>query len=80
MTPSLKNFKRFIIVDSDNTPMAWSAGDKQLVYCHNVEWQDDPFPVKSYSRVTANKHIFNTIKNRKKWKMHEGNYKLMPIA
>lgn len=57
--------------------MAWSKD--QLCYCTDEFWQDPHFPVRSYSPVTAAKHIRNTIANRMKQRMEPGKYKTMPF-
>ena len=75
-----QSYKRFIIVCSeDRQPMSWSERDKQLVYC-TTEWQDTPMPLRIYSRKRAEKHIEQTIINRRKWNMNEGKYLLMPVG
>ena len=74
------SFQRFVIVDADMKPMAWSERSKQLCYCSSQEWRDTPHPLASYLRKTAEDYIQKTITNRKRWNMEEGRYLLMPFA
>ena len=66
------SFKRFVIVDADMKPMAWSERSKQLCYCSSQEWRDTPHPLASYLRKHAEEYIQRTITNRKRWNMEEG--------
>ncbi len=74
---NLKSYKKFIIVDEDNKPMAFS-GD-QLCYCHN---QKAPvqFALQAYPLKTAQALIKKTIAFRRRHGFSIGKYYLMPIG
>lgn len=70
-------YKKFIVVDEDDRPMAFD-GD-QLCFCHTEDWQDDAWPVRIYSKETARRYIKKSIEFRKKNGFSDGQYKLMPV-
>lgn len=76
----IHKYKKFIVVDENNVPMAWS--EDQLCYCTTSDWQDEHFPLEIYSKKEAEKLIKKTIEFRKKLPLLVSNketYKLMPV-
>lgn len=75
---NINDFSRFIVVDEDNKPMAWDKD--QFCYCTNSHWQDDHFPIRTYSKKYAMELIKRSIAFRKKNKFVDlGDYLLMPV-
>lgn len=76
------NFKKFIIVDSDNRPMAFGKGQEQLVYCNRrkADRRLSNSPVIVYTEKQANEAISKTIDFRKSYGYDIDNYYLMPVA
>jgi hypothetical protein len=75
----MKN-KLVIITDENRKPMAWHEGSKQICYCTDQDWQDEPLAVRAYTVPEAAEVIKKTIRNRKRWGMSPGVYKTMPFT
>lgn len=74
-----KEYKHVLITDEDGKVMAWHEPSHQLCYCTNQQWQDEHHPAVAYTIAKAKEYIRKTLRNRKRWKMKSGNYKLMPF-
>lgn len=74
----LKYMERFIVTDEKGKPMAW--GGDQLCYCTDEYWQDEPFPIKTYSEQAARRYIKKSIAFRTENGFSDNYYKLMPIT
>lgn len=75
-----KEYRHVLIVDENNTVMAWSENDHQIVFCTNEDWEDEHHPAVAYTKAKAKEYIRKTIRNRKRWNMTPGIYKTVPFA
>ena len=79
-----KRFKKYIVVDADNTPMAFCDFGKrggQFCYCQSEECRR-PFALEVYSLEKARGLINKTIEFRRGMKFNDGEgkkYFLMPV-
>ena len=77
-----KKFKRYIVVNANRQPMAFSTIDKkggQFFFC-NTEEARRPFALKSYTLKQARDLIKKTLEWRSKKGLESGQYYLMPIT
>ncbi len=78
MEKNLRNFKKFLVIDSQSQMvMAFDSG--QFCYCTNETWEDDHHPARSYTYAEAKELIRKTKRNRKRRGFTIGEYLLVPI-
>ena len=65
--------KRYLITDKEGSVMAWSEVDSQVCYCGHQ------LPAKFYTKSKAQSYIKRSRRNRIKWGMEGGIYKLQRI-